>query len=163
MLMALKVLQYNLQGMNRWFDIKHQTKYFGRRFGSEKPADDVASPKVLEDVSKLTSWMMSWCRHEGTLLRNGSNDFGDKMWLDIAIFRDDCHENEGLWVLQKMRNYWMTSLEHIRDTEMSWYHWPKTKVMIWWTIGTMNRQEDYPTQTSRWWSESVMFKSNLLP
>ena len=31
----------------------------------------------------------------------GVTDFRDKMWLDIEIFRDECHENEGLWVLHK--------------------------------------------------------------
>ena len=29
----------------------------------------------------------------------------------------------------------MTSLEHIVDTVMSWQHWPKTEVKVWWTIG----------------------------
>ena len=24
-----------------------------------------------------------------------------KVWIDIEMFRDDCHENEGLWVLHK--------------------------------------------------------------
>ena len=31
--------------------------------------------------------------------------------------------------------HWMTSLEHIGDTVMSWKHWPKTEVKVWWTIG----------------------------
>ena len=44
---------------------------------------------------------MRWYWQEANLLWNGSNDFRDKMWVDIAMFRDDCHENEGLWVLQK--------------------------------------------------------------
>ena len=59
-----------------------------------------------------------------------------RVWLDMAIFRDDGHENEGLRLLHmdKFFNHWMTSLEHISDTMMSWHHWPKTNVKVWWTI-----------------------------
>ena len=53
MLMVLKVLQYNFQGMNRLFDVERQTKSFGQRFGSEDIVDAVTSLMVLEDdVSK---------------------------------------------------------------------------------------------------------------
>ena len=38
-------------------------------------------------------------------------------------------------VAEGCRFYWMTSLEHIDNTEMSWQHWPKTEVKVWWTIG----------------------------
>ena len=48
---------------------------------------------------------------------------------------------------KRMSIHWITYLEHISDTEMSWQHWPKNEVKVWWTIGMMNRQEDYPTQT----------------
>ena len=131
--------------------------------GSEKPVVDVI--KLQGTGNMFPRWWVDVDRKRLIIDRtwNGSNDFGDKMWLDEAMFKDGGHENEGLWVLQKMSNYWMTSLEHINDTKMSWKHWPKTKVMVWWTIGMKNHQEDYLTQKSRCWSESAMLKSDLLP
>ena len=54
---------------------------------------------------------------------------------------------------RRMSIHWMTSLEHIGDIEMSWQHWPKTEVKVWWTIG-MNEPSRIlpnPKATMREW------------
>ena len=87
--------------MNRWFDVERQTKSFDQNSRSEDLVDAVTSLVVLEsDVSKWTSWIMICCQQKENLLWNRSYWFLEtRVWLDIAIFRDDGYENEGLWVL----------------------------------------------------------------
>jgi len=76
--------------------------------------------------------------------KTGVTDFGDKGMTWYSNFQG--------WRSWKWRfmsiaegwvfNHWMTSLEHIGDTVMSWQHWPKTEVKVWWTIGV--------NEPSRW-------------
>ena len=97
--MILKVLQYILHGVNKWFDVEHHTKSFDQR-----PVMSTYRRKwetchwcmqaswYWRGVSKSTSWMMCWCRQEATRCRralmystsmtwNEVNDFGDENWL----------------------------------------------------------------------------------
>ena len=93
-------------------------------------------------LSKLPRWWVDVDRKQLYLEMRVTN-FIEKMWLDIAIFSDECHENEGLWVFQKERIHWMTSLEHIGDTEMSWQHWPKIEVKVWWTVKNITQPKSH--------------------
>ena len=71
------------------------------------------------------------------------NDFRDKMWLDIAMFRDECHENEGLWVLQKD--------EYSLD-EFSWtyrWHWDKLAAL------TQNQSEGMMNHRYEWTVKNI--------
>ena len=45
-------------------------------------------------------------------------------------------------------NHWMTSLDYIGDTVMSWQHWPKTEVKVWWTIGMNELSRRLPNPNS---------------
>ena len=81
-------------------------------------------------------------------------NLGDKVWLDIAIFRDDCHENEGLWVLQKDEY----SLDDFSWTY--WRHWDELEVLTQnRSEGMMNHRYEWTVKKitqpkqSRWWSE----------
>ena len=51
-------------------------------------------------LSKIPGWWFD-VDMKSLYCEMGVNNFADKMWLDIAMFRDEFHENEGLWVLQK--------------------------------------------------------------
>ena len=46
--------------------------------------------------------------------------------------------------------HWMTSLEHIGNTVMSWKHWPKTEVKVWWTIGVNEMSRWLPNPNTHW-------------
>ena len=123
---------------------------------------------VLEsDVSKWTSWILICHWQEVTLLWNTELLISEKrVWLDVAIFRDDGHENEGLWVFQKD--------EVCHWVDFSWTyrrHYDELAAL------TQNRSEGMMNHRCEWtikmitqpkqsrtWSEgSVMFKSDLLP
>ena len=117
--------------MNKWFDVEYQTKSFGQRSGSEKIFIVVTSLMVLEDdVSKKNYWMMIWRRQEATLLWNGSYWFQrqNMTWYNNV-------QGWLSWECNFMSIHWMNYLKHIDDTEMSWKHWPKTELKVWWTIG----------------------------
>ena len=69
--------------------------------------------------------------------------------LDIAIFRDDGHENEGLWVLHK-DEFLITRWPLLNISATLWWvgsidpklKWTYDEPSVW-----MNHQYDYPTQT----------------
>lgn len=100
-----------------------------------KASDVNLSPKVRKlpwgmkasrywkGVSKSTSWIMCWYQQEATcrrralmyptsMTRNKCNDFWRQNLTDDTRFRNGIHENEGLWVLQRINFNWVTSLEH---------------------------------------------------
>ena len=68
----------------------------------------------------------------------GVIDFGEKMWHYIAMFRDDCYENEGLWVLQKDEN----SLDDFSWTYQR--HWNEFVAL------TQNRSEGMMNHRYEW-------------
>ena len=84
----------------------------------------------------------------------GVTAFGDKGWLYIAMFKDDCHENEGLWVLQKD--------EYSLD-DFSWtyqWHWDELATLTQnRSEGMMNHRYEWTVKNitqpkqSRWWRE----------
>ena len=114
MLMTLKVLQYILHGVNKWFDVEHHSKSFSRRplmstycWKRETYHWCMQASRYWRGVSKSTSWMM-WCcwqeapRRRGALMyptsmtRNEVNDFRDETSTNDTRFRNGGHENEGL-------------------------------------------------------------------
>ena len=96
--------------------------------------------------------------------KTGVTDFRDKGMTGYSNFQ--------AWWSWKWRfmsivdwwvfNHWMTSLEHIGDTVMSWQHWPKTEVKVWWTIGMNEPSRILPNPKVTMMEWSVMFKSDLL-
>ena len=77
-----------------------------------------------------------------------------KVWHDIAMFRDNCHENEGLWVLQKDEY----SLDGFSWTY--WRHWDELEELTQnWSEGMMNHRYEWTvkkitqSKQSRWRSE----------
>ena len=104
-------------------------------------------------LSELPGWWFDVDR-KSLYHETGVTSFRDKMWLDIAMFRDDCHENEGLWVLQKDEY----SLDEISWTyRRHWYEFSALTQIR--SEGRMNHRYEWTVKNinqpkqSWWWSE----------
>ena len=104
-------------------------------------------------LSKLPGWWFDVDKkpiyHE-----TGVTNFGDKMRLFIAMFRDEFHENEGLWVFQKDKY----SLDDFSWTYQR--HWDELAALTQnQSEGMMNHRYEWNVKKitqpkwSRWWSE----------
>ena len=104
-------------------------------------------------LSKLPGW---WFDVDKKLLycETGVTNLREKIWLDIAMLRDEYHENEGLWVLQK-DEYSLDDLPWVYR-----WHWDELAALTQnWSEDMMNHRYEWtikkiaqPKQ-SRWWSE----------
>ena len=85
-------------------------------------------------LSKLPGWWADVNRNP-LYCKMGVTEFGYKMWLDIAMFKDDFHENEGLWVLQKDDD----PLDDYSGTYQ--WHWDELETLTQnWSEGIMNHR-----------------------
>jgi len=149
MIMILKVLQYIMHGVNRRFDVEHHTKTFGQRpviLTCRQKWETchwcMQASRSWNGVSKSTSWIMCWCRQEVTRPRGPWCIPHQWHEMSVMVLKIECDwwHNVQEWRSWKWRFinssndevYWVTSLEHVSDTEWIGSIDPKPKRwMVW--------------------------------
>ena len=104
-------------------------------------------------LGKIPGWWVDFDR-KPLYYETRVTDFREKMWLDIEMFKNECHENEGSWVLQKN--------EYSLDV-FSWtyrQHWDELAALTQnQSEGVMNHRYERTVKNitqpkqSWWWSE----------